>query len=80
MSPALPGLASLGSDIPEPELSEIGLSGPGWSGPPPAGAGAPAFNDLVVAASNSGLSDTDISKRYQISVDQVRLILRMNQK
>jgi hypothetical protein len=77
---ALPGLASPEPDISGQELSEIGLSGPGFPGAPPAaGAGTQAFNDVVVAASNSGLSDTDISKRYQISVDQVRLILRMNQ-
>ena len=35
-------------------------------------------NDLVRSAAKSGMSELEISKRYQISVDQVKLILRMS--
>ena len=45
--------------------------------PPPAGTGFPAFSTLVIAAAKDGIDDIEISRRYQLSVDQVRLILRM---
>jgi len=35
-----------------------------------------SFSDLVIAAARNGLSEQEISRRYQLSVDQVRLILR----
>lgn len=43
-------------------------------------AGSPGFGELVAADSKSGLSDVEISRKYQISVDQVRLMLRMKQE
>jgi len=36
-----------------------------------------AFSDLVIVAAKDGLGELEISRRYQLSVDQVRLILRM---
>jgi hypothetical protein len=42
-------------------------------------AGSQGLNDMIVADSKSGLSDVEISRRYQISVDEVRLKLRMKQ-
>jgi hypothetical protein len=46
--------------------------------PPSAGtAGFPAFSTLVIAAAKDGVDDMEISRRYQLSVDQVKLILRM---
>ncbi|MCL2182446.1 MAG: hypothetical protein FWB85_03130 [Chitinispirillia bacterium] len=45
----------------------------------PAGAEPPgSVNDRILAASQEGLSDLEISRRYQIGIDQVRLILRMS--
>ncbi|MDR2578722.1 MAG: hypothetical protein LBC70_07960 [Chitinispirillales bacterium] len=47
--------------------------------PPPEPKPAPGtpVNELVIAAAKSGMNDQEISRRYQISVDQVKLILRM---
>jgi len=42
-------------------------------------AGSPGFNDAVAADSKSGMSDVEISRKYKVSVDQVRLMLRMKQ-
>jgi len=42
-------------------------------------AGSPGFNESVIADAKNGLSDIEISRRYHISVDQVRLMLRMKQ-
>lgn len=36
-----------------------------------------SFNDLVIKAANEGLSIQEISRRYQISIDQVTLILKI---
>ena|GEM_PF-1970456 len=44
---------------------------------PPAGASA---QELIMAASQEGLNAQEISKRHQISIDQVNLILRMAKK
>jgi len=42
-------------------------------------AGSPGFSDSVAADAKSGMSDVEISRKYQVSVDQVRLMLRMRQ-
>jgi len=47
------------------------------SAAPPAAANA---QELVMAASKEGLNAQEISKRHQISIDQVNLILRMAKK
>ncbi|MFP4680584.1 MAG: hypothetical protein ACLFQB_08925 [Chitinispirillaceae bacterium] len=39
-----------------------------------------SFNDLVVKSAQEGLSVQDISRRYQLSIDQVTLILKMAKK
>ncbi len=36
-----------------------------------------SFNDLVIHSANEGLSVQEISRRYQISIDQVTLILKI---
>jgi len=43
----------------------------------PPGPAVGAFSDLVIVAAKDGLGELEISRRYQLSVDQVRLILRM---
>jgi hypothetical protein len=58
------------------------VNAPDTPQPPPPAAAAPrvgsqGFSDLVISESKGGLSDAEISRRYQVSVDQVRLILRM---
>jgi len=42
-------------------------------------AGTPGFSDAVASDSKSGLSDVEISRKYHISVDEVKLMLRMKQ-
>ncbi|MCL2218762.1 MAG: hypothetical protein FWC23_02465 [Chitinispirillia bacterium] len=42
--------------------------------------GSTNVNDLIAAASENGLSVQEISRQYQVSVDQVRLILKMMNK
>jgi len=59
-----------GEQAPPPKIS------PAFSAPP---VGASA-QELVMSASQEGLSAQEISKRHQISIDQVNLILRMAKK
>jgi hypothetical protein len=63
-------------NLPPPPLVSMGPGTGASSGP----LHAAAINELVAAAAESGLNEQEISRRYQISVDQVRLILRMKQK
>ncbi|GBU22042.1 hypothetical protein R80B4_01945 [Fibrobacteres bacterium R8-0-B4] len=41
--------------------------------------GSPGFSDSVAADAESGMSDVEISRKYHIPTDQVRLMLRMKQ-
>jgi hypothetical protein len=41
--------------------------------------GSPGFSDSIAADAKSGMSHVEISRRYHISVDQVKLMLRMRQ-
>jgi hypothetical protein len=44
------------------------------------GVGSPGFAEQISADSKSGLSDVEISRNYKISVEQVKLMLRMRQE
>jgi hypothetical protein len=61
--------------VPPPSVPTAAGSPP--KPPQAGGTGFPAFSTLVIAAAKDGVDDMEISRRYQLSVDQVKLILRM---
>jgi len=71
---APPPLIVNAPETPPPPIPE-GLSAKTHTAPP--GPSVGAFSDLVIVAARDGLGELEISRRYQLSVDQVRLILRM---
>jgi hypothetical protein len=61
-------------NVPQKQVDPIDTSLSATAGP------AKNLNDLVVQASRAGLDSKEISRKYQIGVDQVELIVKMAKK